>query len=356
MQTRLPGWLRPGPGIKRWLLVFFAGLLLIGVGLRDWLSALAGLLPLNDLGYWLSLAFLPGVLRGLVFVAAGALLAWFGWDQITRYLVRSLAPERQDQSFAAIVSERSRREVGRPVVVMGGGTGLLPIVRALKQTKTSVNVRVILAPTESGRMSTQLRDELGLASDQVIFPTQEDVSLWAVLENGRLLEGVPSISQYNNGVPISRVFFSRNIRRMKVWENVQGDLSANLLQAYAPAVNPAALAAIRSAELIVIAPGRLFTGLVPMLAMAGVTEMIETSRAKVAFVANLMTEPGKAARFTIADYLATIRHATGLEMDYVIVNQGDISRGLLEKYHAEGADAIRLQAGHEDAVSRLTFA
>lgn len=355
MRQRLSRWLLPGLGIKRWLLMLFVGLLFLAIGLAYWLTELYQMVNLPDIAYWVTLQFIPKGLRGLFFVLVGATLAWIGWRQTSRYLVRTLAPERQDRSLAELVYERARVEVGRPVVVMGGGTGLLPIVQALKQAKMDVNLKVILSPAERGRLATQLRDEIGLTSNQVIFPTTDDVSIWAELENGRLIEGAATIGHYNNGVPISRVFFSRDIRRMKVWENVQGDLSASLLQAYAPEVNAEVLAAIKSAEMIVIAPGHLFTGLLPLLTMPNVASMIETSEAKLVFVANLMTVPGKTAKFTVADYLASIRRATGLEMDYVVVNQGDISQGLLEKYYSEGADIVRLRAG-SDAVSRLTFA
>lgn len=356
MQTRMFRWLLPGLRLKRWLVVVVLGLLFIALGLRDWLASLGQMLPLAGLGYWLTLQFIPAGLRGLVFVAAGAALTWFGWVHVSHNLVRILVPEHKDQSLAQLVYERARVEVGRPVVVLGGGTGLLPVVQALKQAQTDVNLKVILAPNETGRLATQLRDEVGLLPSQVIFPTKDDVTLWAELENGKLLEGVATISHYNNGVPINRVFYSRNIRRLKVWENVQGELNATHLQAYAPEVNPEALAAIKSAQLIVIAPGRLYSGLLPLLTMPGVASMIASSNAKIVFVANLMTEPGKAGRFTVADYLSTFRRATGLEMDYVVVNQRKISRGLLEKYHAEGADIIRLQAERDDTVSRLTFA
>lgn len=357
MVQRLSRWLLPGLGIKRWLLMLFVGLLFLAIGLTSWLSELYRLAKLPDIAYWITLQFIPTGLRGLVFVLVGGALTRLGWTRTSRYLVRTLVPERQDQSLAALVYERARFDVGWPVVVMGGGTGLLPIVRALKATRADVNLKVILSPTGTGRLATQLRDELGLAPNQVIFPTKDEVRLWAELENGRLLEGAATIGHYNNGVPISRVFFSRDIRRMKVWENVQGELSASLLQAYAPEVNPEALAAIKSAELIVIAPGHLYTGLLPLLTMPGVASMIRTSEAKLVFVANLMTMPGKTASFTVADYLTAFRMATGLEMDYVIVNQGEISRSLLEKYYAEGADIVRLRAGSDDAaVSRLTFA
>ncbi|HBY98984.1 MAG: 2-phospho-L-lactate transferase CofD family protein [Ardenticatenaceae bacterium] len=355
MQQRLSRWLLPGLGIKRWLLMLFVGLLLLALGLAYWLTELYRMVNLPDIAFWVTLQFIPKGLRGLLFVLVGGALTWIGWSRTSRYLVRTLVPERQDQSLAQLVYERARLEVGRPVVVMGGGTGLLPIVRALKQTHADVNLKVILSPTETGRLATQLRDELGLAPNQVIFPTSDDVRLWAELENGRLIEGAATIGHYNNGVPISRVFFSRDIRRMKVWENVQGELSASLLQAYAPEVNPEVLATIKSAELIVVAPGHLYTGLLPLLTMPGVASMIETSEAKLVFVANLMTIPGKTARFTVADYLIAIRTATGIEMDYVVVNQGDISRDLLEKYYAEGADIVRLRA-RSDAISRLTFA
>ena len=62
-------WLTPGIGIKRWLLVVFAGLLLLAVAFAHFLRQITRDLAPAGLAEWLldvlTLQFLPFALRGL---------------------------------------------------------------------------------------------------------------------------------------------------------------------------------------------------------------------------------------------------------------------------------------------------
>lgn len=351
-------WFQPGIGLKRWLAVLFLGIVMIALGVAYWLAELYRTVAFPPIAYWLTLQFINQWVRGLLFVLIGGGLAWWGWQNLSRNVVRTLVPERADEttSLAQLMYERKQAERGRKVVVIGGGTGLLPVVRALTLVGEPVQVKVILSAAEHGRIVSLLRDQLGLTSRQVIFPVGDHVSLWAELADGRLVEGAMAIERLENGVPIQRLFFSRSLRRIKVWENVEGELSADLLRSYPPDVNPDAVQAIREAEAIVIAPGRLYTDVLPTLTLAEIGAAIRMSEAKRIFVCNIMTEPHKTDGFTVADHLRVIREMAGLEMDYVIVNDAPISPDVLEKYRLEGAEPVRLARERHETVSRLIFA
>lgn len=56
------------------------------------------------------------------------------------------------------------------------------------------------------------------------------------------------------------------------------------------AASPEALAAIARADQIVLAPGSLFTSIVPVLCVAGITEALHSARARVVHVGNLQAE------------------------------------------------------------------
>lgn len=354
------GWLKPGVQLKRWLIVLFVGLLITALGVGFFAVEAYRTVPFPRAAYWVTLQFLDHWQRGLILIIIGGLLTWYGWHHLSRSIIRTLAPEQagDKKGLAELMYERKRAEGGRNVVVIGGGTGLLPVVNALTQLDDPVNLRVIPTATERGHLISLMRGQLGLMSRQVIQPTGPHVSLWAELADGRLLQGASTIEQHNNSTPIKRVFFSQNLRRMRVWENVEGDLSAELLRTYQPDVTSEAIEAIRTAELIIVAPGRLYSDVLPNLTLPEIVDAIKASEAKKVFICNLMSEPGKTNGFTVADHLATIRKITGLEFDYVVVNDAHISPNVLEKYRLEGAEPIRLveESSQDETISRLIFA
>ena len=94
-----------------------------------------------------------------------------------------------------------------------------------------------------------------------------------------------------------------------------------------------AKAAILEADLVVIAPGNLYASLAPALIVPGVAEALHSTKARVAFVCNLVNKPNHTASFTVHDYASEIERLThtGI-LDYVLYNQDEPSAELLHKY------------------------
>ena len=97
-------WLRPGIGIKRWLLVVFLGELLLALAfavvLRDLFRDTSSGAPSNGLIDVLTLAFLPPEIRLLLlFVAGVALFGYGSWR----------APPGADQSLTRFGKSHSSR-------------------------------------------------------------------------------------------------------------------------------------------------------------------------------------------------------------------------------------------------------
>src|ERR1700720_4091682 len=94
-------WLTPGIGIKRWLLVVFAGLLLLAIAFAHFLRQVTrdysptglegGLIDL------LTLQFLPFALRGFIAGTVGLALALFGSYRTVRVLTDTLRAPDPDQ-------------------------------------------------------------------------------------------------------------------------------------------------------------------------------------------------------------------------------------------------------------------
>jgi uncharacterized cofD-like protein len=123
-------------------------------------------------------------------------------------------------------------------------------------------------------------------------------------------------------------------------------------------LNPEAQAAISAADLIVIAPGKLYSSILPSFLVSGMPEALRQSPAKIAYICNLMTRPNQTAGFTVTDFAAEVEHyAGGPILDFVIYNTMRPTTELLERYTLEGElpveyDPTNLSRQHYQAVGQ----
>lgn len=92
--------------------------------------------------------------------------------------------------------------------------------------------------------------------------------------------------------------------------------------------------AIISADIIVLGPGDIYSSIIPNLLVGGTAEAIAQSKAKVVYVANLMTKWSETRTFTLPDFLKTlIAYGIGREkFDAVLINTTPIPEELLPLY------------------------
>jgi uncharacterized cofD-like protein len=151
-----------------------------------------------------------------------------------------------------------------------------------------------------------------------IFPsTAADVSLEAVLEDGRVVSGETRISRSKRRIREIRMKPSR-VRPIKE-----------------------ALLAIEEADLITLGPGSLFTSVIPNLLVTGIPKAIRQSRAMKAYFVNLMSQPGETTNFRASDHVCAIReHAGGKLLDCVVVSNSPISAGMRRRYAQQEAAPV----------------
>lgn len=181
--------------------------------------------------------------------------------------------------------------------------------------------------TEAVRLSSEV-----LASKGHIFPaTISDVRLVAELEDGSLVRGETQISA--SRTPI------RSLR-------LEPEKCLPL---------PQALRALRSADVITVGPGSLYTSILPNLLVSQVARVIGTSNATKIYVCNLMTQPGETDGYTARQHLETVKKfAPEIEFDFVVVNDRRISKQQAELYAAEDAYQIGIDDPLEDAIDQTT--
>ena len=102
--------------------------------------------------------------------------------------------------------------------------------------------------------------------------------------------------------------------------------------------NPMAVSAIEQADLVVIAPGDLYSSIGPLLIIDGIKEALLKTEATCVYVANLVTKSGQTSGFTVSDHAAEIERFVGKKfLDYVLYNDQLPSREIEKKYKAEKA-------------------
>ncbi|MEP6635748.1 MAG: uridine diphosphate-N-acetylglucosamine-binding protein YvcK [Acidobacteriota bacterium] len=176
---------------------------------------------------------------------------------------------------------------------------------------------------EAVRLSSEV-----LASKGHIYPaTINDVRLVAELEDGTVVRGESHIT-----ASLSKI---RNLR-------LEPEQCLPL---------PEALTALRSADVITVGPGSLYTSLLPNLLVARVARAIGDSPATKIFICNLMTQPGETDGYTARQHLETVKqYAPEIHFDFVVVNSQPVSEGQRERYAAEGAQQIGFQGDPIDTA------
>ncbi len=329
-------WFTPGMKIKRWLLCLFLGILLLALGVAYILVQLYRTEEFPAWTYYVTLQFIPRWVRGLLFLAVGTGLILLALNRLSRTLLLALAPE-QKRSLAEVVYRHARSERGKRVVVIGGSTGTVLLLRALRRQEHDLHVRVITTGLESSRIFSRMEEELRLSGGRILFPTREDVSLYAELEDGTFLVGADAVGAEKKSAPIRRVFLGRKIKEA----GILGDGFQELVRQSQAGLEPSpeAVEAVERAELVILGPASLYTGILPCLTPP-LVEALRRSRAAKLFLCNIMTEPGQTEGYSLSDHLRALHEHTGLTPDFVLVNSGPISERVLSRYRQLNAEPI----------------
>lgn len=100
-------------------------------------------------------------------------------------------------------------------------------------------------------------------------------------------------------------------------------------------INPDARTAIAQADLIVVAPGSVYTSLLAALTAKGVARALATARAPKVLIVNLVTEMHQTDGWHVVDYVQALKRH-GVAMDWALYNTAEPSEQLLERYAVRG--------------------
>lgn len=120
-----------------------------------------------------------------------------------------------------------------------------------------------------------------------------------------------------------------------------------------PAIaNREAVKSIMEADLVVLSPGDLFTSLLPNFLVAGITEALNDTSAKIVYVMNLMTKASETRDFTTEQFVSLLYHyGLSRKVDYLVVNNEQIPKELLLKYRdEEDSEMVALPKDGEENI------
>lgn len=158
-------------------------------------------------------------------------------------------------------------------------------------------------------------------SGKVLPATLDKVTLGAVLSDSSRAHGKNEIvlKTSEKKLPIEKVFLSP--------------------ERCSPAPN--VIKSIKEADLIIIGPGALYTGILPILLIKEIADEIRKSKATKIFVSNIMTEPGQTDGYSLSDHINVIHeHAGKGILEYCIASDSDIMPEYVRMYNQRGSDIM----------------
>lgn len=264
------------------------------------------------------------------------------------------------------------------IVVIGGGSGQPVILRGLKQYDTDLTAVITVA--DDGGSSGTLRDYLNMVPPgdirnvmavlsslpqeiidifQYRFRKEDEMLanhalgnliIAAMAEKERdIFTGVQTLAKvmdvqghvypvadeplvlhatFSDGTTLSgeAEITAAHKRIDSIWVTPQDDSTNEVAQAPSEVIN-----AILNADVIVLGPGSLFTSVLPNLMVPNVAEALKATRAKVVYIANIMTQKGETDDFSDADHLRAInRHVGDNVVDAVIMNTGVVPEDYID--------------------------
>lgn len=104
---------------------------------------------------------------------------------------------------------------------------------------------------------------------------------------------------------------------------------------------PNVIKSVKEADLIIIGPGSLYTGILPILLIKEIADEIKKSKATKIFVSNIMTEPGQTDGYSLSDHINALHeHAGKGIIDYCVASDSDIMPEYIRMYNQNNSDVI----------------
>ncbi|MGO1370277.1 MAG: gluconeogenesis factor YvcK family protein [Senegalia sp. (in: firmicutes)] len=365
-------------GIKRWILLSIIGIILLAIGVSPIYKYINSIF---NKSYIFVILIILGIIISF-FAFKNVLIILLNIVNKYKYEV-----DLSRNSVAGMINKKRILEKGPKVLILGGGTGLSVLLRGLKTHTSNItavvtvaddgggsgvlredlgmlppgdirNCILALADTEpsmeklmqyrftEGNLKGQSFGNLFIAamngvydnfefaikeisnvlavSGKVLPMTLEDVTLFAKLENGKIIKG-------ESNIPIKNKEMNSCIENVYLEPENVFPLKETIEE-------------IKEADIILLGPGSLYTSVIPNLMIKGIVEEIEKSYAQKVYISNVMTQPGETDNYSLKDHVdAIISHGSEKIIDYVVVNNEKLPKDIFDKYSLDGSKPVLLK-------------
>ena len=261
----------------------------------------------------------------------------------------------------------------KKIMVIGGGTGTFVVLSGLKNYP--LDLFVVVSMMDSGGSTGKLRDQLGVLPPgdlrQCLVALSDAPSLWRKLflyrfEKGDLaghnfgnlflaalekvsdnydqaielasyvlqtkgkvipvtLDKLHIVAEYESGKKVTgEALIDENFSERTKIKNTYLEPKGN--------VNVKATSVIKESDFIIIGPGDLYTSIIPVLLVDGISRAIVNSKAKVIYIMNLMTKSGQTTNYKASDHINDLKKYLGKNPDFVLINNSKIPSDILNWY------------------------
>lgn len=285
----------------------------------------------------------------------------------------------------------------KKITAMGGGTGTFVVLSGLKQH--NVDLGVIVNMMDSGGSTGRLRVQLGVLPPgdirQCFVALSEAPDLWRRLflyrfDSGDFvghnfgnifLSALEKVSvNYDQVLETASFVLKTKGKVLPVthektnlcveYENGEilkgeGSIDENKFEKsriktafLEPSVSayPSAIERILDSDMIVIGPGDLYTSIIPLFLVDGVREALQTTKAKLVYVVNLMTKSGQTNNYTAKDHVHDIEQYLGKQIDTIIIHKGSLSESIVEWYESHHEHPVQDDLADDSRVVRSNVA
>ena len=367
-------WFKPGARVKRYI-----GLQLLSIGVL--LFSVISLTKIMDLNRITLIAYIFLItlsIFGLIFSFV------FAQKNILYVSLKNISKKNKSIRVKKLLYADPRLKKGARVVVIGGGSGLPILLKGLKDYTSNITA-IVNVSDDDASLTTAMSDvekltpgdirkclaalstneadmdklltykENGVSNQSVgnsiisalinltgsfakavlklseifdmkgnIYPvTTDDLVLCAGLENGEVVVGKENITTRVRKMksPIKQIFLK------------EGSITST----------PEVIDAIKSAQVIVIGPGALYTSVISNLLIDDVSKAIIKSKAKKVYISNIMNQPGQTDGYTLARFINEVERYIGKHvLDYAIVNNGEITGEMIKDFNQEESTPVKI--------------
>lgn len=270
--------------------------------------------------------------------------------------------------------------MNKKIVALGGGTGLSTLLKGLKQFP--IDITAIVSVSDDGSSSGRLREEFNtpavgdirrvitaLSETEPLieslmnyrFETTSDLNghtlgnllLTGLIEvSGNMSKGIESLSKVLNLKGKVLPLTEDNVKLAAEMEdgsivlgecNITKDKRKIKKVFYKDDVKvlEEVINEIKRADLIILSMGSLYTSIIPNLICKDVIDAIDSSKADIMYICNMVTQPGETDNFTAYDHIEVLNNYLGKrKINIALINNGKVSEDIKNKYLVEEKDEV----------------